>query len=458
MRQSALDQAATEHVIDAARRFALRLSGAVSSLKTYPVDHPSLQFSYRGIAEALVEMMDLMGPVLLEIEADEITIGDLHAALDPDAHEHVREMVAWLKARDIRCIRCEVQPNQDQVQALMTILVEVEGMLPGAAREEANRRLGALGIASIQLEASPVVAARHRRSEEPSRLLLEVYLELATLTEDLLLNGPRSGTLNSLSEALPILVDALTPRSQAVPALISATAGVAYEARHAANVTILSIAVGARLGLDRDALIDLGHAVSTMDVGMRVLPTELRRAGRDLTDLELATLHTHPIETVRAHLQARVFDGTLRRRLVVGLEQHLGVRRQGYPEVHRWPSLHLFSRIASACDAFDALTSSTGWRRGLTPEQALSQLQPPADKSHDPVIVAELCGVVLAFPPACRVRLSDQRLGTVTQAQGPGGLPIVRVDGEGEIDIARRGPDDSLAVRITEILLADASR
>ncbi len=459
MRRTALDRAATERLIDAGRRFALRMSGVVSSLKTYPADHPSLQFSYRGVSEALSEMVDLIGATVVTIDGEGVVVGDQRASIDKGSHEHMADLIGWLAARDTTTIRCDAEVTQEQVQQLVGLMLEVEAEERAERRDEINKQLAAAGLGHIRLEARGGAAAPRERSEDPALVLLESYLEVATLTEDLVLNGPRSGTLAAIEDAMQVLVDVLQPRPGLVRLLLGLGKGIEFETRHIANMTVLSVAVGARFGMSREALADLGRAVATMDVGMRVLPPDVRRASRELRPAEIATLHTHPIESVRAHLNARQLDATVRRRLLVAMEQHLGIHRDGYPAVHRWPSLHLFSRIASACDAFDALTSDTAWRRALTAEQALAQLSPPTDKSHDPVVVAEICAVLGLFPPGCHVRLSDNRTAAIIRGKGPGGLPVVRVDGSGdELELAARGADGALQVTITEIMIGNGAR
>lgn len=459
MRTDALDRAANDRILDAARRFTLRLSGAVSSLKTFPLEHPSLQFSYRGIAEAATEIVDLVGTAQIAPAMDSVRVGELVAELDPTQHEHLKGLMAWLRARDITAFRVDERVTQEQVQAILAVLVMVEDLEPVQAREEANKALAAKGLSHFRLEAAVAQAAQEtgrRRSDEPARLLLEVYLELALLSEDLVVNGPRSGTLAALEDLVPTLVDVVLPRTQAVRTLIELGQGIPYETRHAAHTTLLAVAVGARLGLGREALVDLGLAVATMDLGMRVLPPEVRNASRELLPGEVVTLRMHPLESVRAHLLSRGMDVSLRRRLLVAFEQHLGLQRDGYPRVHRWPAQHLYSRIASVCDAYDALSSTTAWRKGFTPEQALAQLRPPTDQSHDPLIVAELCAVLGTFPPQCRVRLSDGAVGTVLRPRGEGGLPVIRLDGEqGETALGQRGPDGALVRTITEVMLTD---
>jgi len=453
MRYDALDWAAQEKVLESARRFVLRLAGAVSSLKTYPVDHPSLQFSYRGVAGALSEIHDLVGTADLVFERDGVVVGSLRADIDIGQQGHMRELLTWLAARDAASVHVEGTVSSEQVQRFIVLMVEAQALAPVAAREQVNHLLASEGIGHLQLSAGRVRERQVQHAVDPVSRLLEQYLELAALAEELLVHGGRAGTMAGLGQACEGLVEALVGNVQVIPALIAAGEPLAYEARHVANLTLLAVGIGARLGLTGSSLVDLARAVSTMDAGMRVLPTDVRRSERELLPSELAVLQTHPIESVRQQLRERSLDIGVRRRIVVAMEAHLGVDRDGYPEVEHWGPLHLFSRIAAVCDAYDALTSSTGWRRGLPPEQAMAQLVPARRRRHDLVIVAELCALLGVYPPACPVRLSDGRVGAVAQARGPGGLPVVRLSTGERVSLGERGPDGSLPLGISEIMV-----
>lgn len=459
-RHDALDWAAQEKVVEAARRFALRLAGAVNSLKSYAVDHPSMQFTIRGVASALSEIYELSGNSVLEVEAEAVLVGDLRAELDPEQHPHLRDLITWMRRRDTHAFSLTGPVSPEQVQRLLEVAAQVEDLAPSEAREQVNRLL-------LGEEGAPVHLAAHRdrarvqeQGKSPEQLLVEGYLELSALTEELLVHGPRSGTLAAIARVTEALTGLLVQRTAAVPALLQVGQPLAYEARHIADTTVLAIGLGARLGLELEPLQDLARAVATMDVGMTVLPVEVRRAGRSFTAVEQATLRTHPLESVRVHLRDRTLDESTRRRILVAMEQHLGVRREGYPAVRLWPPLHLFSRIAAVCDAYAAFSSTSPWRRGLPPAQALAQLLPPANRAFDPLLVAELCALLVAFPEACRVRLSDGRVAAILESRGPSGLPIVRLlDSErpgSRLDLGQRDAQGRFAVSIAEVLVDEA--
>lgn len=447
------DVATEERIRECGRRFALRFSRAVASMRTFSVQHPSMRAPIEGVADALTDLTTLVGEAEVEIEVDSVRTAGLRTELEGSQHRFLRELYRFLSRRDSRSFRISDRVEPDHVRVLLRAMDDIGGRAPAEARDFVNQALVDAGIRHILVEAG--AGGIQRRPEElaaPEERLLVVWLELARLAEDALTEGARAGTLRATEDVLPELVDLLLAQPAMGRVLVQDGPPLAYEARHVANTTVLGVLLGQRLGLDRELLVDLAACIVGMDLGMVVLPVDVRRAPRELTDRELDALRTHPIESVRIHLRERVLDATVRRRLRVAFEQHLGVDRTGYPEVQRWPELHLFSRIASVVDAYDALSSDSPWRRGLSPEQALAQLCPPTDKSHDPALVAELCATLGIFPRHVRVRLSTGEMGKVVDLAGPHGLPVVRTDGGAQVTVgAPTGAGGRVAVVAVEI-------
>lgn len=457
--QAAMDPATHEKVLESARRSGLRLAGLVHSLKTFPFDHPSLDASYRGIADALSEIHDLLGAVELHLESDGVRVEGELADIDPVQHPSLRELLPWMRRRGSSALRIGGPVTLEQMQLLIQQCGLVEDLGATQAREAVNRALAGAGAGHLQLTTGSESAAAPSSQADRAESLLLAYLELATATEDLLTQGPRPGTLNTIGRSCEQLSRDLPLALAAVPTLLSVGSTFTYEARHVANITVLAIALGARLGLTGSPLTELARAVASMDVGLTLIPVEVRRAGREFTPSESALLHLHPMETVRVHLNERAVDVGLRRRVLVAMEHHLGINRDGYPDVLYWPKLHLYSRIAAVCDTFDALTSTTAWRRGLAVPQALAQLASSGGRTYDQTIIAELCAVLGEFPEACAVRLSTGQLAAVVRPRGVDQLPVVRLIGGEQagqtIDLGQRDAQGRLGPAISEILCSD---
>jgi HD-GYP domain-containing protein (c-di-GMP phosphodiesterase class II) len=60
----------------------------------------------------------------------------------------------------------------------------------------------------------------------------------------------------------------------------------------------------------------------------------------------------------------------------------------GYPDGLAGDAIPLPSRIIAVCDAYDAMTSPSGYRETRSPEQALAELEACAGRQFDPSVVA----------------------------------------------------------------------
>jgi HD-GYP domain-containing protein (c-di-GMP phosphodiesterase class II) len=61
---------------------------------------------------------------------------------------------------------------------------------------------------------------------------------------------------------------------------------------------------------------------------------------------------------------------------------------RGYPDGLRGPNLSIVARILTVADAFDAMTSSRAYRKGLPPDVAIERLEQEAGSQFDAELVA----------------------------------------------------------------------
>ena len=66
----------------------------------------------------------------------------------------------------------------------------------------------------------------------------------------------------------------------------------------------------------------------------------------------------------------------------------------GYPDGLRGEEIPLESRIVSACDAFDAMTTTRSYRKGMSVDVAVAELSANSGTQFDPAVVAALFEVL----------------------------------------------------------------
>jgi HD-GYP domain-containing protein (c-di-GMP phosphodiesterase class II) len=220
-----------------------------------------------------------------------------------------------------------------------------------------------------------------------------------------------------------------------------------YTYHHSVNVSILSVALGQRLGLNRKMLTELGLVSLFHDIGKIEIPNEVLNKSTNFTSDEWSLIKKHPVWGVRAILKLKGLDYSSIRSAIVAFEHHLNYNLSGYPKVRRYQELDFYSKIVSVVDQYDAMTSSRVYSRiPLSPDKALSIMMERAGSQLDPLLFKFFINMVGVFPIGTLVMLDSKELGLVYEsdvvfAERPKVLIII--DGKGQ---RVRGP----VVNLTE--------
>lgn len=213
------------------------------------------------------------------------------------------------------------------------------------------------------------------------------------------------------------MVDQLLDEEQLLLSMTAIKDYDEYTYHHSVNVSILSIALGQRLGLNKKMLTELGLVALFHDIGKVEIPYEILNKSTNFTDDEWTLMKKHPIRGVRAILKLRGFDGTTIRSSIVAFEHHLNYDFSGYPKVRNYIELDLYSRMVSLADQYDAMTSSRVYSRiPMSPDKALSIMLERAGTQLDPLLFKFFINMVGVFPIGTLVLLDTKELGLVYES------------------------------------------
>src|SRR3954467_4615973 len=155
-----------------------------------------------------------------------------------------------------------------------------------------------------------------------------------------------------------------------------------YTRGHSARVTALAEAVARRLGWSEQGpppprvggpLHDIGKLAVSDDV--------LRKEGR-LDPAELDQIREHP--KIGARILLRM--AALREAIPYVLYHHERWDGNGYPSGKAGEEIPVEARVLAIADAFDAMTSDRPYRRALTRDEALAEVERCAGTQFDPRI------------------------------------------------------------------------
>ena len=190
-----------------------------------------------------------------------------------------------------------------------------------------------------------------------------------------------------------------------------------YTYHHSVNVSILSISLGQRLGLNRKMLTELGLVALFHDIGKIEIPNDVLNKSTNFTSDEWDLIKKHPVWGLRAILKLKGLDYTSIRSSIVAFEHHLNYNLSGYPKVANYPELDFYSRIVSVVDQYDAMTSSRVYSRiPLSPDKALSIMMERAGSQLDPLLFKFFINMVGVFPIGTLVMLDTKELGLVYES------------------------------------------
>jgi len=156
----------------------------------------------------------------------------------------------------------------------------------------------------------------------------------------------------------------------------------AYTGSHSQRVSELAARTARRLGLPEDQVELTRLAASLHDLGKLAIPEELLRKPGPLTDPERMILERHPQIGFRM-LESLGVDTVAE----WVLHHHERWDGRGYPDGLPGDEIPLGARIIFVADAYDAMTSECVYRRRVSPEAAIAELDRCAGSQFDPGIV-----------------------------------------------------------------------
>jgi len=181
-------------------------------------------------------------------------------------------------------------------------------------------------------------------------------------------------------------------------------------ARHAMNVAILAITLGRLTGLGREQLDVLGicgllHDVGKVRVPQEVLAKEGQLSRREVEEIRRHTVHGRDLLLAQGKHYAAAAD--------VAYSHHERVDGRGYPRGLSGCEISLNARVISIAEAYDAITTETGYRAGRSAHEAQSILYRNRGKQFDEELVYKFIDSIGVFPPGSLVEMSNGEVGII---------------------------------------------
>ena len=187
-------------------------------------------------------------------------------------------------------------------------------------------------------------------------------------------------------------------------------------ARHSLDVAILAMAMAIEMVFDKKNVALIGITGLVQDIGMALVPKEVRESGRPLNEIEFLEIQKHPIHTANVLRKAPTIPDVI---TLVAYQSHERPDGSGYPRGRDKKSIHPFARILLVADSYTAMTSPRSYRRPLMPYAAMETLIRQAREWRvDPPVVRTLLNVLGLFPIGSYGTLSDASVAKIIRSNG----------------------------------------
>lgn len=158
-----------------------------------------------------------------------------------------------------------------------------------------------------------------------------------------------------------------------------------YTAEHCNRIKELSMLVGKEMGLSSDELYILNLAAFLHDIGKVKVPEEILNKPSKLTDEEYEVMKKHTTWGKDILQETNMVD--LIRAGEIVEQHHERFDGKGYPHALKGDEIHIEAAIISVVDAFDAMTSDRVYRKGMSAEAALAELEKHKGSMFHPQVV-----------------------------------------------------------------------
>jgi HD-GYP domain-containing protein (c-di-GMP phosphodiesterase class II) len=190
--------------------------------------------------------------------------------------------------------------------------------------------------------------------------------------------------------------------------------GEDYLYHHCLNVCLIAINIAASYGYNESQVVEIGMGALLHDVGMLLIPRDIRIKQGRLTSEEWYEIQKHPI--LGLHLLEKI--SRLPEAIpYVAYQVHERENSTGYPKKRNSLLIHRFAKMAQVADVYEAMTSPRSYRKAYIPHEGIVRILKMSKTGLIPSdFVRAFIEYVSLYPVGSFVQLSDRRIAKVIHA------------------------------------------
>jgi len=398
------------------RRLLTSLHGALSALRLYPVENETVQQALAELQALVDRIVQADGGAEVRVVGDFFFLNETRLRLDLSNFATFGSFASALHTHGIGAVEIDPRIERSEWAPFLAMLLRkpspdvdpFEGFID---------RLSSTPVQYIRVRSETDVEDP-QDDEEKLTAAKRTYAQSVKVAKDVLgdIRLGKAVNVRKVKRAVQGIVDQVLSNESSMITMTTLRDFDEYTFTHCVNVSIFSVIMGQRLGLERIQLYDLGLGALFHDIGKQRLDVDLINKPGGLTDAEWSLLKEHPTEGLLLLFDMHGFADAPYRQMLMAYEHHMKTDLSGYPANKRKREPTLFSRIVAVADAFDAGTSVRSYQyEPWPPDVVLQEMRDNPKRGFDPLLVKALITATGVYPVGTLVILDTHELAVVAQ-------------------------------------------
>jgi HD-GYP domain-containing protein (c-di-GMP phosphodiesterase class II) len=356
------------------------LSGAITSMRLYPDQHPQVQ---QYIETAHFELTKF----LLDKDETTLLLVNDRVVCDqkplPDMGPHAAQFIRTLREAGIERLTLVSGISKEALQEFLRELIATD------AATVHGREHVKLGKLDIRVDFGDVSALDGPLSEEQEEQIAALNTLSKARLEDIKeiynkIARQQAFSTKGLGEVVDTFVRAFAHGVSPIRMLASLKSADEYTFTHVVNVCILTMSQAESLGFRGQKLYEIGMASALHDAGKLLVPEEILTKPGKLTPEERAIMESH---TVRGARYILGLEGVPKLSVLAALEHHLRFDGSGYPHISDTWKPNIVSQMLAISDVFDAMRSRRCYKEPAPMEKIVHVLESEKGTTFNPFLV-----------------------------------------------------------------------
>ena len=227
--------------------------------------------------------------------------------------------------------------------------------------------------ASVNAESEKIKQIIQDKEMDPQPKAKAVHLHSVTMMDNLWQN-PSGENIAEFKKGIVDVVDLILTDDATNQHLLQLTSYDYNTYIHSVNVGVLAVSLAKVLFLkeNKHDMHALGAGFFLHDIGkIHISEAIINKPGK-LTDEEMTIMRRHPSLGFKHLVDTKQINDECR---LIVLQHHERNNGEGYPKRIRGEEIHIYGRICSIADVFDALVSKRPYKAQLKPFEALKVMK-----------------------------------------------------------------------------------